>query len=45
MKYVLFSYDGRINRNQYWSLGILPLFQCRYSGESHLFRSLICFRG
>ena len=25
MKYVLFSYDGRINRNQYWSMGILPL--------------------
>ena len=25
MKYVLFSYDGRINRKQYWSMGILPL--------------------
>ena len=25
MKYVLFSYDGRINRKQYWTMGILPL--------------------
>ena len=25
MKYVLFSYEGRISRNQYWTMGILPL--------------------
>lgn len=25
MKYVLFSYDGRISRSQYWTMGILPL--------------------
>ena len=25
MKYVLFSYDGRISRHQYWTMGILPL--------------------
>ena len=25
MKYVLFSFDGRINRAQYWQTGILPL--------------------
>ena len=25
MKYVLFSYDGRISRSQYWIMGILPL--------------------
>ncbi len=25
MKYVLFSYDGRISRIQYWIMGILPL--------------------
>ena len=25
MKYVLFSYEGRISRNQYWIMGILPL--------------------
>ena len=25
MKYVLFSYDGRISRSQYWNMGILPL--------------------
>ena len=25
MKFVLFSYDGRISRNQYWIMGILPL--------------------
>ena len=25
MKYVLFSYEGRINRLQYWTMGILPL--------------------
>ncbi len=25
MKYVLFSFDGRINRTQYWQTGILPL--------------------
>ena len=24
-KYVLFSYEGRINRDQYWLMGILPL--------------------
>ena len=26
MKHVLFSFDGRINRTQYWCMGILPLF-------------------
>lgn len=25
MKYVLFSYDGRINRTEYWTMGIFPL--------------------
>ncbi len=25
MKYVLFSYEGRISRSQYWIMGILPL--------------------
>ena len=25
MQYVLFSYDGRISRNQYWIMGMLPL--------------------
>lgn len=25
MKYVLFSYDGRIDLTQYWTLGVLPL--------------------
>ena len=25
MKYVLFSFDGRIDRTQYWCMGILPL--------------------
>ena len=25
MKYVLFSFDGRTNRAQYWQTGILPL--------------------
>ena len=25
MKYLLFSYDGRISRNQYWVMGMLPL--------------------
>ena len=25
MKYVLFSYEGRISRSQYWTVGIFPL--------------------
>ena len=25
MKHVLFSYDGRLSRSQYWTMGILPL--------------------